>query len=89
MTQRQLERLPEAMRCKNGHVARLMEDRRCRSSDGGVFVECTCTQTARHDDREAAERDWRRLQGIRTRRPAPAPTNVLQLGLRLTGGNRG
>lgn len=89
MTQCQLERLPETMRCKSGHVARLMEDRRCRSSNGGIFVECTCSQTARHDDREAAERDWRRLHGIRTRRPAPAPTNVLQLGLRLTGGNRG
>jgi len=89
MTQCQLERLPDSMKCKSGHVARLMEDRRCRSSKGGIFVECTCSQTARHDDREAAKRDWRRLQGIRTRRPAPAPTNVLQLGLRLTGGNRG
>lgn len=89
MTQCQLERLPEMMRCKSGHVARLMEDRRGRSSNGGIFVECTCSQTARHEDRAAAERDWRRLQGIRTRRPAPVPTNVLQLGLRLTGGNRG
>lgn len=89
MTQRQLERLPEVMRCKNGHVARLMEDRRCRSSSGGIFVECTCSQTARYDDRTAAERDWRRMQGIRTRRPAPTPSNVLQLGLRLTGGHRG
>jgi len=89
VTQRQLERLPAAMNCKNGHVARLMEDGRRASAGGGHYVECPCCRTQKYAEPAAATREWRRINGIRARRPAPAPSNVLQLGLRLTGGNRG
>ncbi len=89
MTQRQLEIMPPHMACRNGHTPRLTVDDRGPQFGGGLFVECTCSKTGRHADREAAEREWRRLHGIRAHRRPPAPSNVVQLGLRLKGGHGG
>lgn len=88
MTQRQLERLPASMACRQGHTARLMVDGRSPSAGGGHYVECQCGRTGRYPDAEGARQEWRRINGIRKPRATPA-SNVVQLGLRLTGGRRG
>ncbi len=86
-TQRQVERLSDAMACSNGHVARLMLDVRGANSGGGHFVECRCSHTQKRLEAEQAIKEWLWMHGIRAPRKARPATNVVQLGLRLKGGD--
>lgn len=88
MTQRQMERLPDSMACGNGHIARLMLDVRRATSGGGHFVQCPCATTQKRAEAAEAVADWRRMHGIRKpRETRQQTTNVVQLGLRLKGGD--
>ncbi|NJC38355.1 hypothetical protein GGR60_002909 [Xanthomonas arboricola] len=87
MTQRQVDHSTPLPGCKNGHVGRYMLDLRRPAAGGGHFVECACGRTQKHPNFELAIAEWRRSNGIRAaRQPRPAASNVVQMGLRLTGG---
>ncbi|MBB5880784.1 hypothetical protein GGR74_001987 [Xanthomonas arboricola] len=87
MTQRQIDHGTSLPSCRNGHVARHMLDLRRPAAGGGHFVECACGRTQKHPSFELAIAEWRRSNGIRAaRQPRPAASNVVQMGLRLTGG---
>ena len=87
MTQRQINHESPLPPCKAGHMARHMLDGRRVESGGGHFVECACVRTQKHATFYEAITEWRRSNGIRApRHPRPTPSNVVQMGLRLTGG---
>lgn len=74
--------------CPNDHKARYMVDARRSESKGGHFIECRCSATARCPSFDLAWAHWHKMHGFRpgdASTPAEA-SNVVQLGLRLTGG---
>lgn len=87
MTQRQINQESPLPPCRAGHKARHMLDCRRLESGGGHFVECACGHTQKHARFDEALTEWRRSNGIRApRHPRPTRSNVVQMGLRLTGG---
>lgn len=75
-------------RCPSSHSARYMVDGRRMESKGGHFIECRCSSTPRCPSFDLAWAHWHKMHGLRpgdASLPAVA-TNVVQLGLRLTGG---
>lgn len=87
MTQRHISHPEGLPACAAGHNARHIHDQRSQAAGGGHFVECRCTQTAKHADPDAALASWRRMN--RPARSARKPNaikqldNVLQMPLRL------
>lgn len=75
-------------RCPNDHKARYMIDGRRSESKGGHFIECRCSTTVRWPSFDLAWAHWHKMHGFRPgEASAPAEaSNVVQLGLRLTGG---
>lgn len=74
--------------CPHGHKARYMLDGRRPEAKGGHFIECRCSATARYPSFDLAWAYWHKMHGFRpgdASGPAEA-SNVVQLGLRLTGG---
>ncbi|QIE16720.1 hypothetical protein IXO1088_017570 [Xanthomonas oryzae pv. oryzae] len=87
MTQRQVDHNTPLPGCRNGHAARHIIDLRRPEAGGGHFVDCACGRTQKHPSFELAIAEWRRGNGIRApRQSRPAASNVVQMGLRLTGG---
>ena len=50
--------------CASGHAARPMLDKRQPSANGGHYIECKCSHTARHESFDVALRDWCQMAGI-------------------------
>ncbi|WP_433925277.1 hypothetical protein [Stenotrophomonas nematodicola] len=75
-------------RCPHGHKARYMLDGRRLEAKGGHFIECRCSCTAKHPTFDLAWAHWHKQHALRpVEFPVPeATSNVVQLGLRLTGG---
>jgi len=86
MTQRQISHDEALPTCRKGHTARHIFDARRLDAGGGHLVECECSQTRKHVDLDDALAQWKRMHKIRTPRLRPV-CNVIQLGLRLGGGN--
>lgn len=86
MTQRQIDHETPLPACRQGHAPRHILDCRRPSAGGGHMVECRCCSTTKHATFEEALQEWKRINQIRTSRAARPADNVVQLGLRLTGG---
>ena len=76
--QRMISHARPLPKCRAGHTARHIHDRRCASAGGGHFVECACRQGGRFPQYEAALADWCAING----HAAPAhvsPARVFRL----------
>lgn len=86
MTQRQVDHPSPLPPCKAGHAPRHFVDARRESAGGGHFIECPCGRTQKHASYPAALREWVRINGAAApAAPRDEPSNVVQMGLRLTG----
>jgi len=88
MTQRQVDHDSPLPRCRNAHKARHMLDVRRAAAGGGHFVECACGRTQKHPSYALALREWIRINGTSAPLiPHGVESNVVQMGLGLTGGS--
>jgi len=88
MTQRQVDHDTPLPPCRNAHRARHMLDHRRPDAGGGHFVECACGRTQKHPSYALALREWVRVNGTTAPLiPLAADSNVVQMGLGLTGGS--
>lgn len=88
MTQREMTPVRTLPCCPNLHPPRYMFDARRVESKGGHFIQCRCSCTPKCVTFDLAWAHWHKMHGLR---PAEAQSsdvasNVVQLGLRLTGG---
>lgn len=87
MTQQQKDPPRPLPPCPNGHRSRYIIDCRRIEARGGHFIECRCSRTAKHPTFDLAWAHWHKMHGLRPEEaPAAAASNVVQLGLRFTGG---
>lgn len=75
--------------CPSGHPARYILDCRRLEARGGHFIECRCSATAKQPSFDLAWAHWHKQHGLEpVVSSAPsAGSNVVQLGLRLVGGD--
>lgn len=89
MTQQQ-QTAPRALPpCPAGHAARYIFDGRRLDARGGHFIECRCSKTLKCPTFDLAWAHWHKMHSLQPRFDAsPAVgSNVVQLGLRLAGGD--
>lgn len=87
MTQQQTTPPRPLPTCPSGHPARYILDGRRLESRGGHFIECRCSRTQKCATFDLAWAHWHKMHGLRPEEtPAAAASNVVQLGLRFTGG---
>lgn len=87
MTQREYSPTRPLHACPQGHKARYMLDGRRLEAKGGHFIECRCSSTQKCATFDLAWAHWHKMHGLRPEEaPAAAASNVVQLGLRFTGG---
>ncbi len=74
--------------CPSGHPARYILDGRRLEARGGHFIECRCSSTPKCASFDVAWAHWHKIHGLHPRLDdSPVGvSNVVQLGLRLTGG---
>lgn len=75
--------------CKRRHTARYIHDLRRAEAGGGHLIECACGRTAKHASFDLAWAHWLKHHAahqIPTSEQAGG-SNVIQLGLRLAGGD--
>lgn len=88
MTQRQVDHGPPLPPCRNAHKARHMLDARRPEAGGGHFLECACGRTQKQPTFALALREWIRVNGTTAPMiPHAVDSNVVQMGLGLTGGS--
>lgn len=88
MTQRQFTPPRPLPKCPEGHQPRYMLDGRRLEAKGGHFIECRCSTTPKCHSFDVAWAHWHKIHGLQPRLDASTAgvSNVVQLGLRLTGG---
>lgn len=74
--------------CPSGHPARYILDGRRLEARGGHFIECRCSATPKCHSFDLAWAHWHKIHSLQPRLDASPQgvSNVVQLGLRLTGG---
>lgn len=75
--------------CKRRHIARYIHDLRRAEAGGGHLIECTCSHTAKHASFDLAWAHWLKHHAFHPVSASVQPdwSNVVQLGLRLAGGD--
>lgn len=89
MTQREYSPSRPLPGCPQGHKARYMIDGRRLEAKGGHFIECRCSTTPKCPGFDLAWAHWHKMHGLQPRFEASPGigSNVVQLGLRLAGGD--
>lgn len=89
MTQQQMTPPRTVPACPAGHAARYILDGRRLEARGGHFLECRCSRTTKYPSFDLAWAHWHKMHSLQPRFDAPpiSGANVVQLGLRLAGGD--